>query len=71
MSRIFAAVALSTILFAGAAAIGIAEQNSGSESETLDGIAQLFATGLDASVVVPMALLVGLALATLGVFARL
>lgn len=71
MSRIFAAVALSTILLAGAGAIGIAEQESGSESETLDGITQLFASGLDAAVVIPIALLAGLVLATLGVFARL
>ena len=70
MSRIFATVALATVLLGGAVALGVAQDESGSESEQVDEIAEIFATSIDISVWLPLVLVVGLMLATLGVFAR-
>lgn len=70
MSRIFAITTLSIVLLAGTAMISVAYDNSSAQSEQLDGIVELFATGLDAAVVLPIALGVGLLLACLGVLAR-
>lgn len=71
MSRIFAAVALASVLLIGAGALTAADDSVDSESELLNDILQMFATSLELSALLPLALLVGLLLATLGVFGRL
>lgn len=70
MSRIFAAAALATIVLAGSVGLSVAHDESGAESEQMDGIVELFAAGLEPTVVLPIAILAGLALASLGVLAR-
>lgn len=71
MSRIFAAVAVGTVLLIGSAAMGSALDNSDVNSSVLDGIVEMFSTGFElGGLLVPLALLVGLLLATAGVFAR-
>ena len=71
MSRIFAAVAVGVALLGGAAAISAAIDESGSEADAFDPIAEFFSTGLELGILVPLALIIGLLLATLGVMARL
>lgn len=71
MSRIFAAVAVSTILLIGAGAIGIANEEADVQSDQMDSIVELFSSTLDLASFVPIVLLIGVALATVGVFARL
>lgn len=70
MSRIFAAVAVGSVLLTGAAAIGIAEDNSGSDSAQLAEIEQVFATFIDVGVLVPLLVTIALALFAIGVFTR-
>jgi len=71
MSRIFAAVATGAALLIGVAAVGSALDSSDSDAAELDPIAEIFATGLELGVIVPMLLIIGLLIATLGVMARL
>ena len=70
MSRIFVLVALSTVLLVGAAAIGSSADNTETSNPLQDDLLQIFATGLDLTALVPLVLIVGLIIATLGVFAR-
>jgi len=70
MSRIFALMTVGIVLLAGGTAVSVGYQESGASSAQLDGIAQLFATGIEISTILPIAMAVGLVLASLGVLAR-
>lgn len=70
MSRIFAIATVSTVLLAGGAAISVTYQNSSSDSAQFEAFGELFASGVEASVLVPFVLMAGLALASLGVLSR-
>lgn len=70
MSRIFAIMTLGIALLAGGGAISIAYQESGADSAQLDSIANLFGSGIEIATILPIAMAIGLLLATLGVMAR-
>lgn len=69
MSRIFAAVALMIILFAGVTGIGIAAEDSGSSEPLLDETVSFFASGIGLAEVIPFVLLAGILVATMAVIA--
>ncbi|WP_435551958.1 hypothetical protein [Natrinema sp. CGMCC1.2065] len=70
MTRIFAIVTLGVALLAGGGAISVAYQESSADSAQMDGIAELFASGVEISTILPFVMMVGLVIATLGVLAR-
>lgn len=70
MSRIFALVTVGTVLFVGAAALGSATENSGSNSELMTDMVGIFGSGLEIGALVPLVLVIALMFGVLGVLAR-
>jgi len=71
MSRIFAAVSVSTILLVTTAAVGSAITETETEHELFDDVVGIVTTGLDLTTLVPFVLFAALLLAAVGVMARL
>ena len=70
MSRIFAAVTLATVMLLGVAVLSAAYEDVDSDATAFEDITEIFATSIELTMLVPIALLIGLLLAALGVLAR-
>jgi len=70
MSRIFAFAGVTTVLVAGAVAVGVTFEGLSNPSTDATSVAETFASGFDLGMAVPVVLIVGMLLAALVVMNR-